>query len=133
MKLNNTFAIGCLIQWYEIELVGEYLQSVKNSLDVIDNKENVVIDLYFNCDQSLEKLDKNQTDITKIKNKYNSLLKSIFDYDEDYPYGNYNSNVIEKISEYNFKAGLTTEVGDAILNHENAFKLKRYDTNDFPQ
>ena len=90
MKLNNTFAIGCLIQWYEIELVGEYLQSVKNSLDVIDNKENVVIDLYFNCDQSLEKLDKNQTDITKIKNKYNSLLKSIFDYDEDYPYGNYN-------------------------------------------
>ena len=50
-----------------------------------------------------------------------------------YPYGNYNSNVIEKISEYNFKAGLTTEVGDAILNYENAFKLKRYDTNDFPQ
>ena len=50
-----------------------------------------------------------------------------------YPYGNYNSNVIEKISKYDFKAGLTTEVGDAILNHENAFKLKRYDTNDFPQ
>ena len=90
LKLNNKFTIGCLIQWYEIELVGEYLQSVKNSLDIIDNKENVVIDLYFNCDQSLEKLDENQISITEIKDKYNSLLKSIFDYDEDYPYGNYN-------------------------------------------
>ena len=43
------------------------------------------------------------------------------------------SDIFKKISEYNFKAGITTEVGDAILNHENAFKLKRYDTNDFPQ
>ena len=41
MKLNNKFAIGCLIQWYEIELVGEYLQSVKNALDIIENKKNI--------------------------------------------------------------------------------------------
>ena len=41
--------------------------------------------------------------------------------------------VIEKLLEYNFKAGLTTDVGDAILNNENAFNLRRYDTNDFPQ
>ena len=50
-----------------------------------------------------------------------------------YPYGNHNANVIEKLLEYNFKAGLTTDVGDAILNNENAFNLRRYDTNDFPQ
>ena len=50
-----------------------------------------------------------------------------------YPYGNYNSDVIKKILEYNFKAGLTTDIGDAILNNENALTLKRYDTNDFPQ
>ena len=50
-----------------------------------------------------------------------------------YPYGSYNSNVIKKIQEYNFKAGLTTDVGDAILDNDNAFNLKRYDTNDFPQ
>ena len=50
-----------------------------------------------------------------------------------YPYGNYNTDVIEKILEYNFKAGLTTDVGDAILDNENAFNLRRYDTNDFPQ
>ena len=43
VNLKCKYAIGCLIQWYEIELVGEYLQSVKNSLDVVDNKENVII------------------------------------------------------------------------------------------
>ena len=57
MKLNNTFAIGCLIQWYEIELIEEYLQSVKNAVDVVDNKENVIIDVCFNMAQNLEKIE----------------------------------------------------------------------------
>ena len=39
MKLNNKFAIGCLIQWYEIELIEEYLQSVKNAVDFVDDKK----------------------------------------------------------------------------------------------
>ena len=51
MTISNKIAIGCLIQWYEIEIIEEYLQSVKNAVDLIDNKENVVIDLYFNCSQ----------------------------------------------------------------------------------
>ena len=49
-------AAGCLVQWYEIELVEEYLQSVKNAVDMIDNKKDVIIDLYFNTDETLEKL-----------------------------------------------------------------------------
>ena len=31
VKLKNKFAIGCIVQWYEIEMVDEYLQSVKNA------------------------------------------------------------------------------------------------------
>ncbi len=66
IKLNNKFAIGCIIQWYEIELVEEYLQSVKNAVDTIENKDSVIIDLYFNCDQTLEKLDENEMTMTKM-------------------------------------------------------------------
>ena len=33
IKLNNTFVIGCLVQWYEIELVGEYIESLKESIN----------------------------------------------------------------------------------------------------
>lgn len=83
VNLKYKYAIGCLIQWYEVELVGEYLQSVKNSLDTVDNKENVIIDLYLNCSQALEKIDEEQMTISDVKHKYTKLLKDIFDYDED--------------------------------------------------
>ena len=64
IKLKNKFAIGCLIQWYEIELIPLYLESVKQSLDHIENKENIIVDLYFNTSQSLEKVDESQITIS---------------------------------------------------------------------
>jgi hypothetical protein len=82
-KLKNKFAIGCLVQWYEIELIPLYLESVKQSLENVENKENVVIDLYFNTSQILEKIDKNQISIFEIKTKYDKMLNDIFNYDED--------------------------------------------------
>tara|TARA_Y100000593_G_scaffold93070_1_gene186627 strand:+ start:1365 stop:2381 length:1017 start_codon:yes stop_codon:yes gene_type:complete len=82
-KLSNKFAIGCLIQWYEIELVEEYLQSVKNAVDRIENKHDVIIDLYFNTDETLEKLDKDKINMVGICGKFNKMLKDIFDYDDD--------------------------------------------------
>ena len=71
-NLKYKYAIGCLIQWYEVELVGEYLQSVKNSLDTVDNKENVIIDLYLNCSQALEKIDEdiNNLQFKKLRNSW---------------------------------------------------------------
>ena len=50
VKLKYTYAIGCLIQWYEIEMIEEYFQSVRNALDTIKNPKNITIDLYFNRD-----------------------------------------------------------------------------------
>tara|TARA_B100000214_G_scaffold128261_1_gene91235 strand:+ start:28073 stop:29074 length:1002 start_codon:yes stop_codon:yes gene_type:complete len=117
MKLNNTFAIGCLIQWYEIELIEEYLQSVKNAVDVVDNKENVIIDLYFNCSQELEKVDEGQMTISDIKHKYRDIIKKLFG---DLEYGGYNlkpymnevSNSMYTIADYrrDFNDKYCTEV-----------------------
>ena len=64
VKILNKFAIGCIVQWYEIEIVESYLQSVKNAVDQIENKKNVIIDLQLDCSQSLEKVDKKQTTIS---------------------------------------------------------------------
>ena len=105
MKVKNTFAIGCLIQWYEIEMIEEYLQSVKNAVDIIDNKENIIIDLYFNCSQMLEKIDESQMDISKIKEKYNDMIHDMFGHID---YGQYNirpfmnevSNIFYTIADY---------------------------------
>ena len=82
-KLNNKFAIGCLIQWYEIEIVEEYLKSVKQSLDIINNKENVTVDLYFNISQALEKIDETQITLSEVIEKYHKIIKDVFNYDED--------------------------------------------------
>ena len=87
--MENKIAIGCLVQWYEIELVEEYLQSVKNAVDVIDDKKNVIIDLYFNCSQRLEKIDEKQITISDVKKKYNDILEKLFD---DLEYSDYNIN-----------------------------------------
>ena len=105
MKLNNKFAIGCLVQWYEIEMIEEYLQSVKNAVDMIDNKENIIIDLYFNCSQMLEKIDESQMDISQIKEKYNDMIHDMFGHID---YGQYNirpfmnevSNIFYTIADY---------------------------------
>ena len=117
MKLNNKFAIGCLIQWYEIELIEEYLQSVKNAVDVIDNKENIIIDLYFNCSEELEKVDEKQITISEIKQKYEDILEKLFG---DEKWGGYNiklymnevSNFMYTIADYrrDFNDKYCTEV-----------------------
>lgn len=50
-----------------------------------------------------------------------------------YPFGNYNDSVIKEVKQAQYVAGLTTDVGDAKIDNNNLFKIKRYDTNDFPQ
>ena len=37
IQLNNTFAIGCLVQWYEIDIVDEYIESLKDAINYIDD------------------------------------------------------------------------------------------------
>ena len=76
----NKIAIGCLVQWYEIELVEEYLQSVKNAIDMIDNKKDVIIDLYFNIDETLEKLEKENK---SLKNEIKGIYKGFKEYFKD--------------------------------------------------
>tara|TARA_Y100000034_G_C6847025_1_gene383814 strand:- start:22 stop:999 length:978 start_codon:yes stop_codon:yes gene_type:complete len=77
VKLKYKYAIGCLIQWYEIEMIEEYLQSVKNSLKSIDNKDNVIVDLCFNLDQSLEKIDTKQCTLKDIENRFRNIESSL--------------------------------------------------------
>tara|TARA_R110002020_G_scaffold248268_1_gene462290 strand:- start:107 stop:1084 length:978 start_codon:yes stop_codon:yes gene_type:complete len=82
MKLNNKFAIGCLVQWYEMELVGEYVESVKNSLENIKNKKNIIVDFTFATNQDLEKIDKT-VDINILRFKFQDMMKS-FDIDVEW-------------------------------------------------
>jgi|TARA_R110002074_G_scaffold245483_2_gene417405 hypothetical protein len=56
LKLNNKFAIGCLVQWYEIEMVEEYVQSVRNSIEMIENKDNIIVHFTLVTNKDLENI-----------------------------------------------------------------------------
>ena len=59
MLIENKFAIGCLVQFYEIEIIEKYLISLKHALDKIENsQENIIVDICFNMNEDLEKIDK---------------------------------------------------------------------------
>ena len=79
MKINNKFAIGCLVQWYEIEQIGEYIESVKQSLEQIENPENIIIDFTFTVSQKLEKI-QSDIDINILRFKFQNMMK---DFDMD--------------------------------------------------
>ena len=50
-----------------------------------------------------------------------------------YPYGAYDSSLIEILKEKKCKLAFTTQYDIAKLNEQNCFNIKRLDTNDFPQ
>ena len=53
---NTKFAIGCLVQWYEIEILPEYIDTLLEAIDAYD-KNSVVVDLKLVTNQELEQLD----------------------------------------------------------------------------
>ena len=76
MILKNKFAIGCLVQWYEIDLIGEYIESLKQSLKEIENKESVNIDFVFTVNQDLERID-NTTTMEEIGDRFDDMIADL--------------------------------------------------------
>jgi len=50
--MKTKFAIGCLIQWYESNLVHEYFETLRDSIEVYDG--NVMVDILVCSNQTLE-------------------------------------------------------------------------------
>ena len=97
MLLNNKFAIGCLVQFYEIDIIEEYINSVKQSLKNIQNKENVIVDFCLNINEGLEQLDKDKIDMEDIVSKFNTFL---LDFNPRYVETSYNKDEIYTIADY---------------------------------
>jgi len=75
LNLKNKIAIGCLVQWYEIEMIEEYLTSIKNAVNEVKNRENVIIDFCFNINEDLEKLDTSKTTMTEINKRFDKMVR----------------------------------------------------------
>ena len=57
IKLKKKYVIGTHVMWFEIEMFKDFIDGLINLMDTVENKENVDIDLCFNLNQKLEKID----------------------------------------------------------------------------
>ncbi len=72
--MKTKFAIGCLVQWYECDIIGEYIETLKEAIEEYDGE--VIIDIAVVRNQTLEKCISNlkhQECKEKILNSINDL------------------------------------------------------------
>jgi hypothetical protein len=74
MKLNKKYVIGTHVMFYEIDMVGEFIESCINALEVIDNKENVKFHFCLNLSEYFEKFD-TDTRRVEIISKWHEIIK----------------------------------------------------------
>ena len=72
---KTKFAIGCLVQWYEIDMISEYINSLKKALS--NSEESTIIDFTFNINQDLEKIDTTQSNMENLILKFENLVKNL--------------------------------------------------------
>jgi len=51
--MKTKFAIGCLVQWYEVEMISEYFESLRDAIDSYDS--SVMVDILLSTNEDLEK------------------------------------------------------------------------------
>jgi hypothetical protein len=72
--MKTKFAIGCLVQWYEIEIIEEYIDSLKDAIDYSENKD-IILDFTFVTNQDLEKI--KGMSMIDIVARWRSIMKSL--------------------------------------------------------
>ena len=75
--MKTKFAIGCLVQWYEVDIIGEYLDSLKDAVDAYDGE--VLVDFYISQNQDLEKCISDEQ-LDKCVNKILTAFDDMYDY-----------------------------------------------------
>ena len=107
MKLKNKYYIGTHVMFYEIEVLSELVQSFKNAIDEVKNKENVTFELFFNVSEFFESIDTQQISKKELISKFNAICDDLEDnnypitrvvYDNNKPYtiGSYRRDLNDK-------------------------------------
>ena len=62
VKLKNKYVRGTHVMFFEIEMYKDFIDGLINLIETVENKENIYIDLCFNMNEILEKIDRKQID-----------------------------------------------------------------------
>ena len=73
--MKTKFAIGCLVQWYEVDIIGEYVDSLKEAINAYDGE--VAVDFVIVMDQELEKTSLDFEDWINLREKIKRIIDSM--------------------------------------------------------
>jgi len=77
--MNKTkFAVGCFVQWYEIEIIPEYIDSLVKAVNHY-GKDHMLIDFTLSTNQDLEKI-VNSKSMLDIVNSFNLQMDKLADF-----------------------------------------------------
>ena len=93
--------------FYEIKALPELVQSYKNAIDLVENKENVTFELFFNMSEAFESIDTDQITKQELLGKFNTICNDLREnnypvtgivYDDIKPYtiGSYRRDLNDK-------------------------------------
>lgn len=77
MQLKNKYVIGCLVMFYEIEMLDEYIDSILNMVEPYENPENVTAHFCWNTQEYLESLDTEKISQSAISEKFFQAIKKL--------------------------------------------------------
>ena len=75
--MKTKLAIGCLVQWYEVDMIGDYINSLSNAIDLSSDTVDIHVDFTFNINQDLEKIDTTQASMKDLISKFETLVKDL--------------------------------------------------------
>lgn len=71
IELKNKYVIGTHVMFYEIEMfTNTFVDGIINTLSIIKNKDNVILDLCFNISDYFEKIDTNKISSKDLFDKF---------------------------------------------------------------
>jgi hypothetical protein len=79
MVLKNKYVIGCLVMFYEIEMLSEYIKSIVNMCEGVENPENVTIHFCWNMQEYLESVDLEKISKTQLSKNFSEAIKILIE------------------------------------------------------
>tara|TARA_R110000851_G_scaffold267529_2_gene420003 strand:- start:38 stop:1054 length:1017 start_codon:yes stop_codon:yes gene_type:complete len=112
MKLKKKYIIGTHVMFYEIEALKDFVQSYKNAMDEVENKENVTFELFYNMSEMFETIDTDQISRAELLGKYDNICEDlekngypitrvIYEDSKPYSIGSYRRELNDKGCDYN--------------------------------
>lgn len=100
MKIKNKYITGTQIMFYEIELFPEYVDGIINTLNNIDNKDNITYDFTFNLSEAFEKIDVSKISKKELIDRFLNEIERLKSHGVNVKYKILEDDIPYSVSEY---------------------------------